>query len=151
MTDCCFTDVRNISIVRQISGHHKPSSQRNPWRVGVLDFQRTDLVPPQWGGFLWSKDHRFRVYGCPEDIPINRCLLMEPKIAISRFMDVHRTCLKPPLTSRSTSNRCILRRPNETLMAGLRLKNMSDQTRNYPNKKSLPDKAGISEPFKNGF
>jgi hypothetical protein len=68
MTDCCFTDVRNISIVRQISGHHKPSSQRNPWRVGVLDFQRTDLVPPQCGGFLWSKDHRFRVYGCPEDM-----------------------------------------------------------------------------------
>ena len=57
----------------------------------------------------------------------------------------------PPLTSRSASNSCILRRPNETLMAGLRLKNMSDHTTNDPNKKSLPDKAGISKPFKNGI
>jgi hypothetical protein len=36
-------------------------------------------------------------------------------------------------------------------MAGLRLKNMSDHTTNDPNKKSLPDKAGISKPFKNGI
>jgi hypothetical protein len=55
------------------------------------------------------------------------------------------------LTSRSTSNRCILRRPNETLMAGLRLKNMSDHTTNDSNKKSLPGLAGISVPFKNGI
>jgi hypothetical protein len=25
------------------------------------------------------KDHWFRVYGCPEDMPINRCLLRSPK------------------------------------------------------------------------
>jgi hypothetical protein len=68
-----------MSIVRQISGHHKPCSQQNPWRVGYLDFQRTSL-----------------------------------------FIDA------------SSGKTCLITR-------------QMIQT-----KKSLPDLAGISEPFKNG-
>ena len=44
----------------------------------VFDVVRTDLVPPQWGVFLWIKDHSFRIYGSPEDMAIHGCLLWSP-------------------------------------------------------------------------